>query len=143
MAPCAGWPQINVSYMATVLVKLLTLVLVFAHMEACLFWFIGDVQEDYGWTADYQGLVSPRCPFLGSFPPPSLPFHLPGLVGSAHGGVGGLCAHLQDPWSQYLVSLYWAVTTFTTVGYGDISPSNKPEMAFAVIIMVSGSQDAL
>ena len=38
----------------------------------------------------------------------------------------------------YSISLYWTITTITTVGYGDISATNILEMGFASIMMLIG-----
>lgn len=39
---------------------------------------------------------------------------------------------------QYLTSVYFIITTFSTVGYGDISASNTSEKIFCIIIMIVG-----
>ena len=36
------------------------------------------------------------------------------------------------------VSIYWAVVTLTTVGYGDIAPQTPPGQALAVVLMITG-----
>ena len=36
-------------------------------------------------------------------------------------------------------SLYWSLTTLTTVGYGDISPTNITEMTYGVLMFVVGA----
>jgi voltage-gated potassium channel Kch len=41
--------------------------------------------------------------------------------------------------SKYIYSLYWAVTTIVTVGYGDITPQNEYEVVVTILIEVSGS----
>jgi hypothetical protein len=40
---------------------------------------------------------------------------------------------------QYLASVYWAFTTMTTVGYGDIIPTNDRERGFAILGMIVGA----
>ena len=39
---------------------------------------------------------------------------------------------------QYVVSLYWAAATTTTVGYGDISARTDLERIYAIFIMIVG-----
>lgn len=40
---------------------------------------------------------------------------------------------------RYLISVYWAVTTMTTTGYGDLTPVNTFETAYALFAILSSS----
>jgi len=40
---------------------------------------------------------------------------------------------------RYVAGLYWAITTMTTVGYGDILPRTDSERLFATVIMLMGA----
>eukprot|EP01083_Nonionella_stella_P099945 281310_1 len=92
------------------IVKLLLLVICFAHFSACLWFFIGDLSDDadgFSWISD---------------------------INSVYGGVKD-----EDKSIQYIASLYFAISTLSTVGFGDITPQNGLEMGFAVILMLLGA----
>eukprot|EP00439_Symbiodinium_sp_Y106_P058602 s2515_g8.t1 len=40
--------------------------------------------------------------------------------------------------SRYITTLYWAMTTVTTVGYGDITPQDDEERVFTMFAMIIG-----
>jgi voltage-gated potassium channel Kch len=40
--------------------------------------------------------------------------------------------------NQYIVAIYWSVTTLVTVGYGDIYPTNTVERIYCFVIMITG-----
>ena len=54
------------------------------------------------------------------------------------GWIEGQGLTASDAYDQYLTSLYWGMTTMTTVGYGDISASTNTEKVYSIISMLIG-----
>ena len=44
--------------------------------------------------------------------------------------------HNEDLGKKYMTSLYFAITTITTVGYGDIFAHTKTERMLSIIFMI-------
>mmetsp|Transcript_67300 Transcript_67300/g.179484 ORF Transcript_67300/g.179484 Transcript_67300/m.179484 type:complete len:782 (+) Transcript_67300:40-2385(+) len=61
-----------------------------------------------------------------------------GATQTWHDIIGGPERFAGSPQKQYLLALYWAVTTLTAVGYGDITPQNMTEYVVCVFCMVLG-----
>ena len=48
------------------------------------------------------------------------------------------CADAWHHFDVYSASLYWAIVTITSVGYGDICPTNVGEMRLGVLALLAG-----
>ncbi|XP_056162796.1 potassium channel SKOR isoform X2 [Syzygium oleosum] len=100
--------DIRINYLFTRIVKLLAVELYCTHTAACIFYYLATTlppeEEGYTWIGSLK---------LGDY------------------------SYSQfrdiDLWKRYLTSLYFAIVTMATVGYGDIHAVNMREMIFIMI----------
>lgn len=52
--------------------------------------------------------------------------------------LGGVDPLIKEWPEAYSLAIYWAVTTLTTVGYGDITPTTSPQRYFTIVVMFAG-----
>lgn len=148
------------------LTGMMLVALFLAHILACIWWSIGDAPDfmddgtvvegwihGYGaWHADptYTAAECERGADGWSGPPtfacsnPAASTEAECLALSPPGKWSAFdresCVDVSKiPVSQaYLVSMYWSVTTLTTIGYGDISPITSVEKIVGIFSMAVG-----
>ncbi|KAJ0977197.1 hypothetical protein J5N97_012671 [Dioscorea zingiberensis] len=100
--------DIRINYLFTRIVKLITVELYCTHTAACIFYYLATtiprVDEGYTW------------------------------IGSLTMGDHKYTNFREiDFWTRYITSMYFAIVTMATVGYGDIHAVNTREMIFIMI----------
>ncbi|KAL5061845.1 hypothetical protein RYX36_023582 [Vicia faba] len=57
---------------------------------------------------------------------------------SNHTWIGSVYPNFKETsiWDRYVTSIYWAIVTLTTTGYGDLHPVNPKEMLFDIFFML-------
>ncbi|KAL8234227.1 hypothetical protein R6Q59_020327 [Mikania micrantha] len=104
--------DIRINYLFTRIIKLFVVELYCTHTAACIFYYLATTlppsNEGYTW------------------------------IGSLKMGDYNYSQFRDiDLWTRYVTSLYFAIVTMATVGYGDIHAVNNREMIF-IIIYISG-----
>lgn len=100
--------DIRINYLFTRIVKLLVVELYCTHTAACIFYYLATTmppsQEGYTWIGSLQ---------MGDY----------------------RYTHFReiDLWKRYITSLYFAIVTMATVGYGEIHAVNVREMIFVMV----------
>ena len=85
--------------------------------------------------------MSVSCPHIHRHAPiyPCLaPLRHPRILSAPKLSFPHPCPH-HHPSSRYIYSVYWALTTLTTVGYGDITPTNDAERVYTLIALLIGA----
>lgn len=99
------------------MIRLSLMILLLAHWFACVFHLVPVLEERYGYMADDSYLVNSDT---GNW----------------------LLDHSLQNTSvafRYITSLYWAFTTISTVGYGDITPVSLAERIMGICITFVGA----
>ncbi|KAL3621794.1 hypothetical protein CASFOL_034454 [Castilleja foliolosa] len=109
--------DIRINYLFTRILKLIAVELYCTHTAACIFYYLAttlpDENEGYTWIGSLQ---------LGDYS----------------------YSHFRDIdiWKRYTTSLYFAIVTMATLGYGDIHAMNLREMIFVMVYYESNYTDA-
>jgi hypothetical protein len=119
----------RMSSSVTRLIKLVLAVFLLLHLQACFWFYLTDQHEPYDlfWVTD--GAVLQQKSWM---------LRTGGLLTACwqEGGEGRDCSSIG---SKYLLSLYWAATTFSTVGFGDIAPFYTDEVFFTSAVELAGA----
>lgn len=140
-----------------------------AHFQACLFFNVTSGNPRVNWALSYciwanpdnhnadcgnvcdyytceetccakglaaSGLAEPQCDFLGG--DNRTRCDVAATVGNVYCTCMNKCMSCPRI-EQYVASLYWSLVTMTTLGYGDITPTNNSERAFCIYAMLVGA----
>lgn len=113
--------KMSIKYGLWQVIKFACVVLCLGHWLACA-WYLMHTLE-IGWGDRSSMLTTPKSTWVDA-------------LAESHGTEP---LYHQSRWSQYMTCVYWAMTTMTTIGYGDIVPSNVDERVLTVFAELMGS----
>ena len=94
--------------------KLNVLMIVVCHWCGCLWYMVASLSISLGYSQNWRDADENNERFTIS-----------------HSDFGGFAAYLR--------SIYWAIVGMSTVGYGDIIPTNIIEITFATVVILFGA----
>lgn len=100
------------------------------HISGCAWYYIAAKIEDHSddsWTTLYVTTPCNNAQRCRQLTVVCLVVHSSGID------------DLTDMRTKYLTSVYWAFTTLTTVGYGDITAHTQWERGFSVLMLMAGA----
>ena len=139
--------RISVSYSVIGLMNFSLLLLVTGHWMAC-FWAMGarmGGEDSYTWL--HALCVRRELVWANTTEANAYAAHLAAGGNTADDDIAELladdddafvCAHAWHHGEQYSAALYWAIVTITSVGYGDITPTNSSEMRLTICCLLIG-----
>ncbi|KAG9477495.1 hypothetical protein GDO78_002734 [Eleutherodactylus coqui] len=128
-------------YSAVVLTLLMSMFALLAHWMACVWYFIGQKEVEFneiGWLHEFSRRIGLPFQEVIKFEPSS--------NGSAHSNG----SHVQNQSfpdiiggpslrSSYITSLYFALSSLTSVGFGNVSANTDAEKIFSICTMLIGA----
>ncbi|XP_071977363.1 voltage-gated delayed rectifier potassium channel KCNH8-like isoform X2 [Engystomops pustulosus] len=126
-------------YSAVVLTLLMSMFALLAHWMACVWYFIGQKEieaNEIGWLREFSKRLGLPYQLVERFDSPS--------NGSAHSNGSHGLNHSEltggPPLrSSYITSLYFALSSLTSVGFGNVSANTDAEKIFSICTMLIGA----
>ena len=112
---------ISISPATLKMFKLLFNITFIAHIFACVWFYVSTIPEEDGNIPQNNWWINI------------------GIDDTSSKATAGLHEVSTNLGEKYTAAIYWAFTTMTTVGYGDVTPQTLPEKWMAIIAMILGA----